>query len=92
MFTSSSGEDIPSIPFYSFYFILMFSITIIFRVKYVFDLYKYVNFFLVPLKKISTFNPPKKFIFTFGLYFKVNSYVEFIFLNKILLKNPYLKI
>jgi len=29
----------------------------------------------------------KFFIFIFGLSFKVNSYVEFIFLNKILHKN-----
>ena len=29
----------------------------------------------------------KNFIFTFGPSFKVNLYVEFIFLNKILLKN-----
>jgi len=31
--------------------------------------------------------PQKIFIFNFGPSFKVNSYVEFIFLNKILQKN-----
>ena len=53
---------------------------------------------LVPIN-ISTFrfSPSKKFLqllvpkffsnFTFGPSFKVNSYVEFIFLNKILQKN-----
>jgi len=54
--------------------------------------------FLVPIN-MSTFHfsssktflqllVPKKFaIFTFGSSFKVNLYVEFIFLNKILQKN-----
>jgi len=57
-----------------------------------------LNMFLVPINTlIFRFSPsknflqllvPKKFsIFTFGLSFKVNSYVEFIFLNKILQKN-----
>jgi len=57
-----------------------------------------LNMFLVPIN-MSTFrfSPFKKFlqllvlqkffIFTFGPSFKVNSYVEFIFLNKILQKN-----
>jgi len=57
-----------------------------------------LNMFLVPIN-IPTFrfSPSKifiqllvsikNFIFTFGPSFKVNSYVEFIFLNKILQKN-----
>ena len=40
-----------------------------------------------PSKKFLQLLVPKKnFIFTLGLSFKVNSYVEFIFLNKILQK------
>jgi len=41
-----------------------------------------------PSKKILQLLVPIKFyIFTFGPSFKVNSYVEFIFFNKILQKN-----
>jgi len=41
-----------------------------------------------PFKKFLQFMVPKKnFIFTFGPSFKVNLYVEFILLNKILQKN-----
>jgi len=54
--------------------------------------------FLVPINMSNfCFGPTKNFlqllvlqkfvIFTFGPYFKVKSYVEFIFLNKILQKN-----
>ena len=35
--------------------------------------------------------PPKFFIFTFGPSFKVNSYIELIFFNKILHKNYNIK-
>ena len=41
-----------------------------------------------PSKKILSLLVPKNIsIFTIGLSFKVNSYVEFIFCNEILLKN-----
>jgi len=54
--------------------------------------------FLIPINILTfRFSPfkiflqllvPKKFsIFTFGPSFKVNSYVEFVFFNKILQKN-----
>ena len=47
-----------------------------------------LTFRFSPSKKILQLLVPKKFpIFTFGPSFKVNSYVEFIFLNKILQKN-----
>jgi len=46
------------------------------------------TFHFSPSKKFLQLLVPKKnFIFTFGPSFKVKSYVEFIFLNKILLKN-----
>jgi len=58
-------------------------------------IFKRLNMFLVPINmstfhfspstKFLQFLVPQKFsIFTFGPSFKVNSYVEFIFLNKIL--------
>jgi len=69
-------------------------------VKYVFcdiEIFE-LNMFLVPINmsffRFSPFKkflqllvPQKIFIFTFGPSFKVNSYIEFIFLNKILQKN-----
>jgi len=46
------------------------------------------TFHFNPFKKFPQLLVPIKFlIFTFGPSFKVNSYVEFIFLNKILHKN-----
>jgi len=61
-------------------------------------LIKGLNMFLVPVNILTFhFSPSKKFlqllvpikfsIFTFGPSFKINFYVEFIFLNKILQKN-----
>jgi len=47
-----------------------------------------LTFYFSSFKKKFQLLIPKIFsIFTFGLSFKVNSYVEFIFLNKILQKN-----
>jgi len=47
-----------------------------------------LTFHFSPSKKILQLLVPQKIsIFTFGPSFKINSYVEFIFLNKILQKN-----
>jgi len=58
------------------------------RVKYVFGPINIPLFRFSPFKIFLQLLVPRKFtIFTFGPLFKVNSYVEFVFLNKILQKN-----
>jgi len=68
------------------------------RIYIVYKLNIGLNMFLVHINMLTfPFSPskiflqllvPKKFsIFTFSSTFKINSYVEFIFLNKILHKN-----
>jgi len=58
------------------------------RVEYVFCPINMSTFYFSPSKKFLQFLVLQKFfIYTFGPSFKANSYVEFIFLNKVLQKN-----